>query len=121
MNWRHVSCDVSFCPQMGSLFNVYSGRDRNVSAGTWLTLNSLPREMSKSGHIQTALSYDPSVEGLLWKCFWFGALSFSRVIVLGLKTGSGVNEMMSAAPLGALAEVILEQYGELIEAAIEDA
>jgi hypothetical protein len=28
--------------------------------------------------------------------------------------------MMSAAPLGALAEVILEQYGELIEAAIED-
>jgi hypothetical protein len=29
--------------------------------------------------------------------------------------------MMSAAPLGALAEVILEQYGELIEAAIEDA
>jgi hypothetical protein len=29
--------------------------------------------------------------------------------------------MISAAPLGALAEVILEQYGELIEAAIEDA
>ena len=29
--------------------------------------------------------------------------------------------MMSAAPLGSLAEVILEQYGELIEAAIEDA
>ena len=29
--------------------------------------------------------------------------------------------MMTAAPLGALAEVILEQYGELIEAAIADA
>jgi hypothetical protein len=29
--------------------------------------------------------------------------------------------MMTAAPLGALAEVILEQYGELIEAAIDDA
>jgi hypothetical protein len=29
--------------------------------------------------------------------------------------------MMSAAPLGSLAEVILEQYGELIEAAIADA
>jgi hypothetical protein len=29
--------------------------------------------------------------------------------------------MMTAAPLGSLAEVILEQYGELIEAAIDDA